>query len=66
MFRRRGQRMLRGMGRPQVPPMLQRANHLMAAGEYQEASVLFADLAKRAEERFPERAPFLYMEAGRA
>lgn len=66
MFRRRGQRMLRGMGRPEVPPILQRANHLMATGQYEEAVALFADLAQRAEERFPQRAPFLFMEAGRA
>ncbi len=66
MFRRRGQRMFRGMGGPQVPAVLQRANQLMAAGEYNEASALFADLGNRAVDRFPHRAPFLFIEAGRA
>jgi hypothetical protein len=66
MFRRRGQRMFRGMGKPDVPPMLQRANQLMAAGDYAGAAVAFTDLAQRAEDRFPQRAPFLFMEAGRA
>lgn len=65
MFRRRGQRMFRG-GRQDVPPVLQRANQLMASGEYEEAASLFADLGKRAEDRFPHRAPFLFIEAGRA
>ena len=65
MFRRRGQRMFRG-GRQDVPPVLQRANQLMASGEYEEAASLFADLGQRAEDRFPHRAPFLFIEAGRA
>ena len=46
--------------------MLQRANQLMASGEYEEAASLFADLGQRAEDRFPHRAPFLFIEAGRA
>lgn len=66
MFRRRGQRLFRGMGKPEVPPMLQRANQLMAAGDYAGAAIAFAELAQRAEDRFPQRAPFLFMEAGRA
>ncbi len=66
MFRRRGQqRMFRG-GRREGPPVLQQANQLMMDGEYEEASNLFADLGRRAEERFPHRAPFLFIEAGRA
>jgi len=67
MFRRRVQRKFRGgRGQPDVPPMLQRANQLMAAGDYMHASTAFVDLAQHAEERFPQRAPFLYIEAGRA
>ena len=66
MFRRRGQRLFRGLGRPEVPPMLQRANQLMAAGDYAGAAVAFHELAQRAEDRFPQRAPFLYMETGHA
>jgi len=66
MFRRRAQRLLRGMGRPNLPLMLQRANQWMASGEYTDAENAFKELAQGAEERFPQRAPFLYIEAGRA
>ncbi|MDO8755135.1 MAG: hypothetical protein Q7J80_14650 [Anaerolineales bacterium] len=66
MFRRRTQRLLHNMGKPGVPPMLQRANQLMASGDYEGAANAFMDLAQRAERRFPQRAPFLFMEAGRA
>jgi hypothetical protein len=66
MFRRRGQRLFGGMGQPNVPPMLQRANQLMAAGDYAGATAAFFDLAMRAENRFPRRAPFLFMAAGQA
>lgn len=68
MFRR-ARRLLRGgpqQGRPQVPPALQNAQRLMDAGQVAEAALAFYDLAKKAEERFPERAPFLYFETGRA
>ena len=60
MFRRRGQRM------PQVPPRLQRANQLMAAGDYENAENAFMELAQGAVTRFPNRAPILFMEAGQA
>jgi hypothetical protein len=63
MFRR-ARRLLRGG--PQVPPALQNAQRLMDAGQFSDATLAFHDLAKKAEERFPERAPFLYFEAGRA
>ena len=67
MFGRRMQRMFRrGGGRQNVPPMLQRANQMLAAGDYAGASALFEDLATGAEGRFPQRAPFLYVQAGRA
>jgi hypothetical protein len=66
MFRRRAQRLFRGMGKPDVHPMLQRANQLMASGDYAGAAIAFNELAQRAEDRFPQRAPFLFMEAGRA
>ena len=66
MFRRRAQRAMRRMGNPNVPPVLQRANKLMQNEEYQEAADLFQELAQGAEERFPQRAPFLYFEAGHA
>jgi hypothetical protein len=38
----------------------------MDEGEFAEAALAFHDLAKKAEELFPERAPFLYIEAGHA
>ena len=66
MFRRRTQRLLRGIGRPNVPPMLQRANLMLAAGDYANAAAAYKELAQGAEERFPQRAPILFMEAGRA
>lgn len=65
MFRR-AQRLFRGMGKPDVPRMLQRANQLMTAGDFENAAIAFKDLAQRAEDRFPQHAPFLYMEAGHA
>ena len=68
MFRR-ARRLLRGglrQGSPQVPPALQNAHRLMDTGQFGEATLAFYDLAKKAEDRFPERAPFLYFEAGRA
>jgi hypothetical protein len=46
--------------------MLQHANQLMAAGDYAGAVVAFQELAQRAEDRFPQRAPFLFMAAGHA
>jgi hypothetical protein len=66
MFRRRAQRIFRRSGQPDVPPMLQQANQLMVNGDYTGAAVAFKNLAQRAEDRFPQRAPILYMEAGRA
>ncbi len=63
MFRR-ARRFLRGG--PPLPPALQHANRLMSEGNYAEAALAFHDLAKKAERRFPERAPFLYIEAGHA
>jgi hypothetical protein len=46
--------------------MLQHANQLMLAGRSVEAMQAFEQLAHGAEERYSERAPFLYLEAGRA
>ena len=66
MFRRRGQGLFGGMGQPNVPPMLQRANQLMAAGDYAGAAIAFKELAERAENRFGKRAPFFFIQAGRA
>ncbi len=70
MFRR-ARRFMRGVPPhrrqgPSVPPALHRAHRLMDEGNYAEAALAFHDLAKKAEEMFPERAPFLYIEAGHA
>lgn len=61
MFRRARRFLRRG---PHLPPALQNANRLMSEGSYAEAALAFHDLAKKAEDSFPERAPFLYIEAG--
>jgi hypothetical protein len=46
--------------------MLQRAHEMLEAGDYAGASAAFLDLARGAEERFPGRAPFLFIQAGLA
>lgn len=66
MFRRRAGRAFRGFQGPAVPPQLQRAHRMMSAGDYADAAATFHDLARKAEDRFPERAPMFYLEAGRA
>ena len=55
----------RGPG-PNIPPMLQRANQLMAVQDYVGASEAFEKLAQGAEARGGPRAPFFYLQAGRA
>ena len=68
MFRRRGQNQFRGggMGRRGAPPVLQQANQMLMDGEYSGAADAFNQLAQGAENLFPQRAPILYVEAGRA
>ncbi len=65
--------MRRGFGRPlrrafapDIPPLLQRANQLMAGGNYAEAASAFEQLARAADARGGPRAPFFYIQAGRA
>ncbi len=53
-------------GAPNVPPALQRANELMAIGNYPAAAVAFENLAHRAEEHGGPRAPLFYIQAGHA
>lgn len=67
-MRRRFGRLLRQntTDEPLVPPALQRANHLMAMGDYPTAAVAFEDLAKRATNRGGKHAPFFFLQAGRA
>jgi hypothetical protein len=65
--------MRRGFGRPfrrafaaNIPPLLQRANQLMANGNYVEAASAFEQLARAAEARGGPRAPYFYIQSGRA
>ncbi len=66
MFRRRG------FGRPlqrmivDIPPALQRANELLAIGDYSGAAVAFEELARGAIARNGPRAPILLLQAGQA
>jgi hypothetical protein len=58
-------RLRRGFAR-NVPPLLQQANQFLTNGNYTEAASAFEQLARWSEARFPERTPFLYLEAGQA
>lgn len=51
---------------PDIPPLLQRANELIAIGDFAGAARAFEQLARAAEGRGGPRAPFLYLQAGRA
>jgi hypothetical protein len=46
--------------------VLQNANQMMMDGDYAGAAYVFNQLAQGAENLFPQRAPILHMEAGRA
>ena len=72
-MRRGFRRLFRGAGEGsqvgqvfQVPPALQRANQLMTAGNYRAAAAAFEDLARQADARGGPRAPFFFLQAGRA
>lgn len=52
--------------RPGIPPALQRAHELLESGEYPAAALAFEQLAHGAEARQGPRAPFLFLQAGRA
>lgn len=67
MFRRRpiGRPLRRGFV-PQVPPLLQRANQMLANGRYAEAADAFESLATAAQARGGPRAPLFLLQAGRA
>jgi hypothetical protein len=58
--------MINRIARPNVPPMLRRANQFMANGDYANAESAFYELANRAENKFPQHAPAMYIQAGRA
>ena len=66
MMRRRGFNRPMGGGPVVIPPALRRANQLMASGDYGAAAAAFEDLASRAEGRNGPRAPWFYLQAGRA
>ncbi len=51
---------------PDIPPLLERANELMAIGDFAGAARAFEQLARAAEGRGGPRAPFLYLQSGRA
>ena len=65
--------MRRGFGRPlrrafapDIPPLLRRANQMMADGDYASAASALEQLARAAEARNGPRAPIFYIQAGRA
>lgn len=53
-------------GAGQVPPLLRRANQLMAAGDFAGAADAYEQFARNAEARRGPRAPMIYLQAGRA
>lgn len=67
MFRRRPLRGgFRRVGRPEVHPLLKRANHLLMTSQFAEASEAFEQLAEGALARQAPRAPLFFLQAGRA
>ncbi len=66
---RRG-RFMRRMARraftPEIPPVLQRANQLLANREYAAAAEAFEQLARGAQARSGPRAPLFFLQASRA
>lgn len=65
MFKR-ARRIINRIAKPNIPPLLRRANQLMASGDYTNAESAFSELAQRAENKFPQHAPAMYIQAGRA
>ncbi len=65
MFRRRVGRPLRRTN-GSVPPALQRANALMASGQYVQAAVIFEQFAGAALGRNGPRAPWFFLRATQA
>jgi hypothetical protein len=49
-----------------IHPALQRANQMMALGDYKAAAITFEQLANGAESRNGPRAPFFFIQAGYA
>ena len=65
MFRRPFVRPLRRAIRPDVHPLLRRANELMAAGNYPAAAEAYEQLARGAQARGLPRDAQLFLQAGR-
>ena len=65
MFRRPIHRSLRRALRPEVHPLLQRANDLLASGNYPAAADAFEQLARGAQARGLPRDAQLFLQAGR-
>jgi hypothetical protein len=57
---------LGGRMAPQIPPLLRRANQLMSSGDFSGAASALEQLARAAEARGGPRAPFFYVQTGRA
>lgn len=57
---------LGGRMAPQIPPLLRRANQLMSSGDFAGAAAALEQLARAAEARGGPRAPFFYIQTGRA
>ncbi len=67
MFRRRlGRGGFRRDGKPQVHPLLKRANQSLIAGQFVEAAEAFEQIAEAALARQGPRAPLFFLQAGRA
>ncbi len=66
MFRRRPRIPRSGMPGGRAKILLSRAHRLLADGAYLPAGQLFEELAEGAQQRRIPRAPFLFLQAGRA
>ena len=66
MYRRPFGRPIRPIQVGSIPPALQRANQLMASGQYAEAAGNFEQLAAVALARNGPRAPWFFLQAGHA
>jgi len=64
MFRRPLGRPVRRVMPVNIPPALQRANQLMAAGQYVAAAEIFEQFARGALARNGPRAPWFFLQAG--
>jgi hypothetical protein len=65
-MRRHGFGFGRPANNPDIPPALQNAHELMERGDFSQAALAFEQLAGAAEKRFGPRAPFMFIQAGRA